>query len=150
MTQNAYGPTQRYREVQVKTSTKDDLLILLLDGGVRFSEGALIEMQKGAEEDRERRNEHLVRAQKIVLELISSLSPTIGIELYEKLQGLYRFTFHRLFEGNTRSDMALVEEGVVMIKAIRDMWKQAVDKAKQERTKPLTPPQGGSSISFTG
>lgn len=150
MNQQAYGPTQRYREVQVKTAAKDDLLILLLDGGVRFAEGAVLELQKGKDEDRDRRNDHLQRAQKIVLELVSSLSPAIGLDLYEKLQGLYRFTFERFFEGNLRSDLALVEEGVVMMKSIRDMWREAVAKAKSERNGPLTPPAANSSISVTG
>ena len=43
-------PAKRYRQVQVTTSSQEDLLLLLLDGGVRFIEGALLEMEKEQEE----------------------------------------------------------------------------------------------------
>ncbi len=145
-------PTQRYREVQVNTASKDDLLLLLLDGGVRFSEGALIELEKGEdEEDRAKRNDHLVRAQKILLELMGSLSPSIGEELFANLQSLYRFTFGRLFQGNVKSDATLVSEGVVMMKRIRDLWKETVEHARaQEGTDEKQAPTRNSSISVTG
>ncbi len=149
-THPTYHATHKYRQVQVNTSAKDDLLMLLLDGGVRFAEGGLYELNRGEEEDRGRRSEQLLKAQKIVLELISSLSPAIGLELYERLQGLYQFTFQRLFEGNAKSCPDLVGEGVTMMKRIRDLWKEAVQKAREEREKPLDGPRGNSSISVTG
>ncbi|MFN0056817.1 MAG: flagellar export chaperone FliS [Planctomycetota bacterium] len=142
-------PTQRYREVQVTTAAKDDLLMLLLDGGVRFIEGALIEMRK-PQQDREKRNDHLLRAQKIVLELMTSLSPAIGLDLFSSLQGLYRFTFQRLLEGNLKSDIQLVEEGLTLMRKIHEIWRDAVVKARGERDRPLEKPHSGQSISVVG
>ncbi|MEM7260454.1 MAG: flagellar export chaperone FliS [Planctomycetota bacterium] len=147
---SAQRPSQRYREVQVTTAAKDDLLILLLDGGVRFAEGGLRELQQEGDEDRAKRSEHLVRAQKIMLELMGALSPTIGEELYNKLISLYRFTMSRLFQGNVKSDAAIVEEGVIVMKQIRDIWKEAVAKAREEGLKTKPESQSGSSISVTG
>ncbi len=143
-------PSQRYREVQVKTAAKDDLLLLLVDGGVRFTEGALLEMDKGSAEDRAVRNDLLVRSQRIVLELMSSLSPAIGLELFDKLQGLYGFTFRRLFEGNARSNRTQIEEGLVMLKRIRDMWKEAVEKARAEQLLSPQKPAPNSTLSVQG
>ncbi len=143
-------PSQRYLEVQVNTAAKDDLLILLVDGGLRFAEGALLEMERGSDEDGARRSDLLVRSQKIVLELLSSLSPEIGPELYSNLMKLYRFTFFRLFEGNVQGDMRQVREGVFMLRHIRDMWREAVDKARRERPEGPEKPSPNSSISVTG
>ena len=142
-------PSQRYREVQVNTASKDDLLLLLVNGGVRFAEAGLAELKKD-EEDVSLRSEKLVRAQKIVLELISSLSPVIGLDLYNNLQELYRFTFSRIFEGNVRGDAELVEEGVILFRQIRDMWVEAVEKAREERSTRPDRPVTNHSISLQG
>ena len=143
-------PTQQYKRVQVETAAQDDLLILLLDGGVRFCEGALIELRKGAEGNIEKRHDQLLRAQKIVLELMGALSPAVGIELYEQLIALYSFTFERLFEGNLTPDLALVEEGTQVMLRIRDMWCDAVRQAKSERKAGPPPGTTNSSLSVTG
>ena len=143
-------PTRRYREVQVKTASQEDLLLLLLDGGVRFAEGALMEMDKGEDEDLSRRNDHLIRAQKILLELMGALSPAIGLEMFRNLQDLYRFTFTRLFEGNVQGDRKQVDDGVRLYKRIREMWREAVEKARAEKSSSPQRPQLGSSISVRG
>lgn len=148
--------TRRYRQVQVETSGKDELLVLLLDGGVRFAEGGLLELEKaerGEEEDRTRRNDYLIRSQKIVLELIGALNPTIGLELYDKLQSLYSFTFRRLFEGNVESDRQKIADGVRVFCEIRDMWKEAVARAREEQggdSKKPGRPLANSTISVQG
>lgn len=147
---NGRHPTQRYRQVQVETAAKDDLLILLLDGGVKFAEGGLIELQKGADEDCDRRNDLLLRAQKIVLELMGALSPVLGLELYERLQSLYKFTLTRLFQGNVESNVELVAEGVEVLQQIRDMWKEAVEQARAEKKSGPERPPSSSTISVTG
>ncbi|MFQ5654718.1 MAG: flagellar export chaperone FliS [Planctomycetota bacterium] len=146
---SARDPGRRYREVQVTTAAKDDLLLLLLDGAVRFTEGALLELDE-KEEDPARRNDGLLRAQKIVLELMSALSPAIGLDLYANLQELYRFTFSRLFEGNVHADRKLVGEGLEMLKRIRELWRDAVEKARKERSAPPQNPLPNSTISVKG
>ena len=143
-------PAKSYRKVQVETAAKDDLLVLLLDGGVRFAEGGLLELQKGKEADPAVRTDKLVRAQKILLELMGALSPAIGLELYNQLQDLYRFTFQRLFEGNIKGDETTVEEGVQLMKKIRDMWTEAVKKAREERNDGPQKPPPNSTLSVQG
>lgn len=147
---SAHYPSRRYREVQVGTASKDELLLLLVDGAVRFGDGALLEMEKGKGHDISARNDLLLKAQRIVLELMTALSPVIGLELYENLQGLYRFTFQRLFEGNARSDLALVRDGVRMLHRIRDLWRDAIDKARSERDSRPARPAPNSTLSVEG
>ncbi|MGA1202232.1 MAG: flagellar export chaperone FliS [Planctomycetota bacterium] len=143
-------PTRQYRKVQVATAAQDDLLILLLDGGVRFCESALIELRKERGEDIEKRHDQLLRAQKILLELMGALSPAIGVELYEQLMRLYRFTFERLFEGNLAADLRLIEEGTEMMHEIRDIWREAVARAKSERRSGPPPPAANGTLSVQG
>jgi flagellar secretion chaperone FliS len=120
---------REYLEVQVRTASKDQLLLLLLDGAVRFVEGALDKMEKG---DREERCRLIVKAQNIVLELLQSLNPAIGDALYVKLVGLYKFIYRSLVEGNLHDDRAKVEAGLQILFDVRDTWRQAVAAYRQE------------------
>ncbi len=144
------SPSQRYREVQVGTASKEELLLLLVDGGVRFAEGALLEMEKGKAQDISARNDLLIKAQRIVLELMTALSPAVGLDLYRSLQDLYRFTFRRLFEGNARSDISLVSEGVTLMRRIRDLWHETVDKARRDKETRPQRPAPNSTLSLQG
>ncbi len=142
-------PAKRYRQVQVTTSSQEDLLLLLLDGGVRFIEGALLEMEK-EQEDAAKRCDLLIRAQKIVLELLGALSPSIGPEVYGNLQGLYRFILERLFAGNLKKDPVAVEEALGVFKDIRETWRAAVEKNRAEKIGPVDRPNTQSSVSWSG
>lgn len=140
---NARG-ARGYRDVQVKTASQEDLLLLLLDGGVGFAAAGLAEMQRGSDEDRAVRSEKLVRAQRIILELAGALDASIGDELYRKLQDLYHFTFRKLFEGNTDGDPSKVEAGLRLFEKIREMWQEAVEKARSIDPGPPDPPKSAS------
>jgi flagellar protein FliS len=114
---------REYLEVQVRTASQDQLLLLLLDGAVRFVEGALDRMARG---EREEKSRLLVKAQNIILELVQTLDPAIGDAIYGKLVGLYKFIFLRLVEGNLQDDLAKVEDGLRILLEVRETWRQAV------------------------
>ena len=114
---------QQYLQVQVKTASQDQLLLMLLDGAVRFVEGAL---ERLGRKDRDGKNEQLLKAQKIILELIQSLNPSVGEKIYSNLIGLYKFIYRRLVEGNLRDDRACLEEGLKILGEVRETWRLAV------------------------
>jgi flagellar secretion chaperone FliS len=120
---------QQYLQVQVKTASQDQLLLMLLDGAVRFVEGAL---ERLAQKDREGKNEQVLKAQKIILELIQSLNPSVGEKIYANLIGLYKFIYRRLVEGNLRDDRACLEEGLKILGEVRETWRQAVSAFRAE------------------
>jgi flagellar protein FliS len=117
------GKAQQYLQVQVQTASQDQLLLMLLDGAVRFVEGAL---ERLARKDKDGKNEQLLKAQKIILELIQSLNPSVGEKIYANLIGLYKFIYQRLVEGNLRDDRASLEEGLKILGEVRETWRQAV------------------------
>jgi len=130
------GKAQEYLEVQARTATPDQLLLMLLDGAVRFVEGGLASMDRG---DRESRCKLLQKAENIVLELIQSLNPGIGEKLYANLIGLYKFIYRRLVEGNIRDDRKALEEGLKILVEVRETWKQAVEVYRSDLSGP--PPE---------
>lgn len=117
------GKAQQYLQVQVQTASPDQLLLMLLDGAVRFVEGAMERMER---KDKEGKHELLLKAQKIILELIQSLNPSIGEKIYANLISLYKFIYQRLVDGNLRDDRACLEEGLKILGNVRETWRQAV------------------------
>ena len=115
------GKAQEYLEVQVRTASPDQLLLMLLDGAVRFAEGGLEGLTRG---DREAKSRLLLKAQAIVLELVGSLSPSVGEKLYGNLTGLYKFIYTRLVEANLRDDPSAVEEALKILRDVRETWRQ--------------------------
>ncbi|MDQ7780373.1 MAG: flagellar export chaperone FliS, partial [Planctomycetota bacterium] len=74
----------------MRTATKEQLLLMLFDGAIRFTDQARPKMEK---KDLEGTHVLLVKAQRITLELISALDKSIGAEIYNNLTGLYTFVY---------------------------------------------------------
>ena len=121
--------TSNYLEVQVQTASKEQLLLMLYDGALRFCDVARQRMQ---EKDIEGTHKHLVKAKAIVVELMCSLDKRIGDPLYDNLIRLYNFIYMRLLEANFRKDAALLDEATQILANLRETWSEAIKKNKQE------------------
>lgn len=119
---------RQYLETQVRTASPEELLILLFDGAVRFCEQAKVRID---EKDIEGSHNLLIRAQQIVLEVMTALDRDIGDEIYANLIGLYRFVYMRLVRANVTREKPLIDEAVEVLAHLRDTWRQAVDQARK-------------------
>ncbi len=135
------GKAQEYLEVQVRTATPDHLLLMLLDGAVRFAEGAREKLARG---DREGKHELLVKTQNIVLELIQTLNPAIGEKVYGGLTGLYRFIYRRLVEANIEESAQKLEEALKILLNLRETWRQAVAVYRAEKAGAAKPAEAAA------
>src|SRR5271163_495679 len=88
---------QTYLKTRVMTATPEQLQMMLFDGALRFGEQA---KQALAKKDFEQVYLNLSRAQKIVMELMTSLKPDVFPELCSKLKGIYLYVYKRLVEAN--------------------------------------------------
>ena len=143
---NEGATAQEYLQVQVMTSSKDQLLLLLLDGAVRFVEGARDRLAEGKLEEK---HLQLVKAQNIVLELLSSLSPDVGDKIYTSLVGLYKFIYNRLVTANLRNDAKSLAEALRILHTVRAMWRDAVS-AFHSSTSGGAPAEAGAPVPPTG
>lgn len=123
-------PTTRYLETQVQTASREQLLLMLFDGAIRFSQQGRTLLE---EKSFEASNGRLRRAQEIMLEVMSALDRSVGEELYGKLIGLYRFVWQKLVEANLRRQVAPIDAALKILQQLRDTWGEAVAKARQER-----------------
>lgn len=115
----------RYKNVQVATCSPAQLVLLLLEGVIRFAGEADLALANG---DRSRAGERIGRCHAILEELACGLDMTDDTGLCENLMGVYAFAMHRLMEANLKQDRAILAEIPVVLRPIRDGWAQLLGK----------------------
>ena len=118
-----------YQRIQVETSSPAGLITLLFDALRTDLYGAETALR---ESDNERAHARLLRAQEIVMELMTSLDPAGG-EIPQQLAALYEYMHRRLIEANLQKDLAIVREVAALVEPIAEAWKQAAEAAANER-----------------
>lgn len=116
-------PYQQYQQTQVQTASTGELVVLLYDGAVRFLSRALLHLE---EDRRESAGADLVRAQEIVLELLTGLDLEQGGLLAANLRDLYLFMHQTLVEANVRKNADQVRTVIRLLDRIREAWRTIV------------------------
>jgi flagellar protein FliS len=115
------SPYDVYQRMQVDTASPAKLVVMLYDGAIRFLKQGQAAMQRG---DREKQNDYLVRAQRIIMELASSLDRQAGGEIAANLMALYQFMHEQLVMANLQDDVNKVQKVCEMLESLREAWAQ--------------------------
>lgn len=122
-----------YLKNQIETSSPEQILILLYDGAIKFLNQAKIGIQK---KDIEFTHNNLIKAQNIISELRDTLDMEIGGELANNLYALYNYFNKRLVQANIKKEIEPVNEVLEHLRGLRDTWKQAIIKKREEEQPP--------------
>ena len=115
-----------YKQVQIQTANKGQLIVMLYQGAIRFMKKALILLE---EKDMEGKGNNLIKAQDIVLELLYALDQQMldsGNELALNLQRLYLYAYRQLVQANIHMNPKLIEEVVGLMTNLLEAWEQVV------------------------
>ncbi len=115
----------RYKATQVATCSPGDLLLLLMDGAIRFAAEADQAMARG---DRARAGDRIGRCHAVIQELSAGLDPTDTTGLCANLTALYAFCMTRLLEANIAQDRKILAEVPTVIRPVRDGVAQVLGK----------------------
>lgn len=121
-----------YQRVQAETSTPGQLIALLYDAMVRSLDRAKAGLEQ---HDLESAHAPLLRAQDIVLELISSLNVDEGGEagaMARQLGALYEYMYRRLLDASIHKDGAAVDEVRRLIMPVREAWSHALEELSRQ------------------
>ncbi len=116
-----------YLKSKVLTARPEELRLMLYDGAIKFCRQA--EHAIG-QKDWEAMYNSLVRAQKIVLELSTSLNPETEPELCDRLNSLYNYIYRRLVDANLERDSSPVAECLRLLDYERETWAMAIRKER--------------------
>lgn len=130
----AANPLNAYRETQIKTAGQIKLIIMLYDGAIRNIRMALEGVQAGYSKF-DAFNNHIIKAQDIVSELMISLDFEKGGELARNLFDLYMYVNRKLLEANIKKVPAPLEEVRSLLSQLRDAWAQISTKSEGDSEK---------------
>lgn len=114
----------KYMETAVQTATPQQLLIMLIDGAIRFCKAGIEGIKKGQFEDA---NTQLVKAQNIISEFTITLDRDQPIAT--NLIQLYEYFNYRLVQANIHKKAEPAEEVVQHLMELKETWIQAAKLA---------------------
>ena len=118
-----------YKNNSVTHASKEQLLLMLVDGAVRF---AKISRQAMEDKDIKKCHENIIKTQNIFTELMVSLDQNAG-EWAVQMFNLYDFIKGQLVEANINKDINIINEIIPLIEDIRDTWHEASKVSKSQR-----------------
>jgi flagellar protein FliS len=123
-TNNAYNA---YKNNSVNFASREQLLLMLLDGAVKFSK---IGRQAIVDKELKKAHENLVKTQNIFYELMATLDVAKGGEWAQNLMNIYDFIVRRLTDANIKKDIEIMNEVIPLIEEVRDTWSEAYKLSK--------------------
>ena len=124
MYNNAYNV---YKNNSITYASKDQLLLMIVDGAVKFSKIAREALKEG---NVRKAHENLIKTQDIFSELMISLD-TNSEEWAKNIFNIYAFIKESLVKANLKKDIEELEKVIPLIEEIRDVWYEVEKKSKK-------------------
>ncbi|SHJ68527.1 flagellar protein FliS [Hathewaya proteolytica DSM 3090] len=121
---NAYNV---YKSNSVNYASKEQLLLMLLDGAVKFSKLARVAIE---ENNINEAHNNIVKTENIFLELTYSLDTNLGGKWAEDLKRVYEFIVDNLGRANISKDAKTLDDTISLICDVRDTWNEAYKLSK--------------------
>jgi flagellar protein FliS len=112
-------PVSRYREVEIRTASPQQLVVILYDGAIQNLQEAKEHLNRGNIEGRGRT---LNRALAIISELQASLNFAGGGELARALESLYAYMNRRIFAASFGQTTEPLSEVISLLVTLRSAW----------------------------
>ena len=110
-----------YMRSQVETASPTQLVLMLYDGAIRFLSAG---REKMLARQLEQKNTYLVKSQRIISELMSTLDHSQGGSVAANLQRLYAYMLQRIVEGNLHDEPEAISEVIDLLRDLRASWEE--------------------------
>jgi flagellar protein FliS len=123
VTPNATYVQSAYGQVQVRSASQEEAVVLLFEGMVRFLHQAREAMQT---RQLEQQSNLIGRAQRILSELVCALDETQDAGLVVALRCCYTSMYNRLWEANVGDDETALDEVIALAERFAQAWRTAL------------------------
>ena len=113
------GAHQQYQRAQVESASPTRLIVMLYEGAIRFCRLAQEAMRQ---RDLEKQHLNLIRAQRIVGELLASLNRSAGGQLASNLSNIYAHILEELVKANLYDEPENLDHAVSLLCEMRASW----------------------------
>ncbi|MDI6603710.1 MAG: flagellar export chaperone FliS [Thermoanaerobacteraceae bacterium] len=121
------NPYQQYKENSILTASPEELVLMLYNGILRFTEEAKIAI---GNKNFERANNSIIRAQDIVSELSATLD--MEYDISKNLYSMYDYIMRRLIEANLKKDINILDEVKGLVKDLKEAWSEALNRVRSK------------------
>lgn len=119
-----------YLKTKVFTATPEQLQLMLYDGAIRFTEQARAAL---VEKNLDASYALIIRAQKIITELLSGLKHDVAPDLCGKLASLYTYCYRKLIDANLRHRVEDIDEALGILRYQRETWTMLLDQLGKKK-----------------
>ncbi len=119
-----------YQQNQILTASREQILLMLYDGAIRFCRQAI---KAGEENDQVFRLSRISKVFAIVTELSNSLDHQIGGKIATDLDALYNFILQELTKARKENSQEPLHTVETLLLDLRDTWSEAIDINKQQQ-----------------
>ena len=120
---------QSYLETEILTAPPQKLQLMMIEAAIRFGRRAAGHWQAGEDDQA---CEALIRAQKIVTELVNGLNRDESPELAGKIAAVYLFVFRSLMEAGYQRDREKLDDALGVLEVERETWRQVCHRVGRE------------------
>lgn len=114
-----------YKNSSINNVSKEKLLIMLVEGGVKFCKIAKLAFKTN---NLKEIHTNLIKAQDIFYELMITLDTEKGGVWAENLKSIYAFIIDRLSRCNIEKNEAILDEVFPVVQEVNDMWQEVYKK----------------------
>lgn len=118
------GYVNQYQQNQIATASKEQILLMLYDGAIRFCQQAKIAID---DNDMATKGKYVGKSMAIISELTTSLDHEIGGEIAKDLDALYGYMLKELSTANMKNDKGPIDIVVKLLKDLRQTWAEAIE-----------------------
>ena len=119
----------QYKKNSIMTASPETVLIMLYSGAIKYLSFAKVAIQ---DKKIEECHTNMMKVQKILRELDSSLDVDNGGDVAFNLHRLYDYMQHRLVDANVKKDVAIVDEVLKYLRDLKDTWEKAIAISARE------------------
>lgn len=128
MNQNPY--IRQYQKTQLETASPEKILIMLYNGAINFLKKAKIAFDAS---NKIEAHNHIIAAEKIIMEFMTTLDMDLGGEMAKNLYALYDYLYNRLVEANMKNKPEILDEVISHLVKLRDTWNKAIEISNKEK-----------------
>jgi len=125
--QNQMG---QYKRMKIESATPEMLILMLYDGAIKnicLAQEMILDKARI-----EQCNNHFVKAQNIITELMVSLNFEVGGDIARNLFNIYEFMNYSLAQANINKSSEGLDTIVTMLKDLRNTWQEVIRMNKEK------------------
>ncbi len=126
----------QYQTNQIATASREQILLMLYDGAIRFCKQAKTSIKEKNMADK---GKFIGKAMAIITEFSNTLDHEIGGEISQNLDALYTFMLKELTTANVNNDPKPIDTTCNMLCELRATWAEAIDIQNAQNTGATAP-----------